>query len=531
VTALHWNANDAAVNTLTVANDHTFFVGSAQVLVHNDSCPGIEIVHYFTGSRFEAASAARADAVREAGLGSDRVDVLSTSGHIPGRIVGQQSADGLRGFRYDWDEQKGFHVNWWDRTGGKKRDSWRYGANVITGGTYDDFLYFLERGGTRGRWDRRQDFLMGDEINCGTDLAQRGKSVQRLIAALHDQDPSVRIGAVTVLGERKSPEAVPALISLLHGVDGHMRHRVADALGEIGDARAVDPLIPLLHDQDSDLRLYIADALGAIGDARATEPLLRAMAASSPGSFLTEAVIGAIRQLGRPAVPLLIVHLTDPDNKVRATAANLLGLLQDPMAVDALLEAAGDPDAHFRGSVVGALGKFQDQRVLKLLVGALADADSNTRRIAAYELGQHRGTVGFPALERALRDDESYDVRAAAANTLGSLGDERAIGPLLRALHDESWLVQCGAARALGALQAKSAVKPLLGLLQRTPPGGIDESTIRWVVARALGRIGDKRALPALRTMLAEEDQLVTGESVQTAANEAITMIEHDHSD
>ncbi len=35
VVAIRWNAGDANVYTLTVANDHTFFVGSARVLVHN----------------------------------------------------------------------------------------------------------------------------------------------------------------------------------------------------------------------------------------------------------------------------------------------------------------------------------------------------------------------------------------------------------------------------------------------------------------------------------------------------------------
>ena len=35
VAAVHWNQGDAPVYTLTVASDHTFFVGTARVLVHN----------------------------------------------------------------------------------------------------------------------------------------------------------------------------------------------------------------------------------------------------------------------------------------------------------------------------------------------------------------------------------------------------------------------------------------------------------------------------------------------------------------
>jgi hypothetical protein len=43
VTALHWNVGDAEVYTLTVARDHTFFVGTARVLVHNATCPTVSL--------------------------------------------------------------------------------------------------------------------------------------------------------------------------------------------------------------------------------------------------------------------------------------------------------------------------------------------------------------------------------------------------------------------------------------------------------------------------------------------------------
>jgi hypothetical protein len=42
VTGLRYNGGHAVVYTLTVAHDHTFFVGSARVLVHNASgCYGM----------------------------------------------------------------------------------------------------------------------------------------------------------------------------------------------------------------------------------------------------------------------------------------------------------------------------------------------------------------------------------------------------------------------------------------------------------------------------------------------------------
>ncbi len=149
VAGLRRNVGRAVVYTLTVAKDHTFFAGAAQVLVHNADCFGREIVKTFTGANvFEAFGKARADAQAEARLGSDVVDFVSEIGPMKGKVVGRQSADGLRGWRLDWDPTnpaKGLHVNWWDKTGGAKRANWRFGANIVAGGTEHDYLYLLNR--------------------------------------------------------------------------------------------------------------------------------------------------------------------------------------------------------------------------------------------------------------------------------------------------------------------------------------------------------------------------------------------------
>ena len=61
-----------------------------------------------------------------------------------GEITGRMSSDGLRGSQIDYAPSKGFHVNWWDRTGGAARASWFYGANTIEGGTQDQFWQLLQ---------------------------------------------------------------------------------------------------------------------------------------------------------------------------------------------------------------------------------------------------------------------------------------------------------------------------------------------------------------------------------------------------
>lgn len=95
-------------------------------------------------ARFGSLNEARAAARAAAGLGDDAVSFVQKVGPFKGRVTGMQSPDGLRGWRVDFDKTKGYHVNWWDKTGGVKRAAWKYGANIIQGGTLDDFWNFMQ---------------------------------------------------------------------------------------------------------------------------------------------------------------------------------------------------------------------------------------------------------------------------------------------------------------------------------------------------------------------------------------------------
>ncbi len=80
-------------------------------------------------------------------IGEETIPFLSEVGPNIGKTVGRMSPDGVRGWRIDFDpsdSSKGFHVNWWDRTGGKKRVDWFYGYVQVEGGTEEQFLDLLK---------------------------------------------------------------------------------------------------------------------------------------------------------------------------------------------------------------------------------------------------------------------------------------------------------------------------------------------------------------------------------------------------
>jgi HEAT repeat protein len=180
------------------------------------------------------------------------------------------------------------------------------------------------------------------------------------------------------------------------------RALAAEVLGNLGRKDALLPLCDLLSDPDADVRVVAARSLGRIGDAGATQPLLATLPSRRP--VPAHVVATALMRLGTAAQGALTAALDDPRVPVRATAAEVLGL-------------------------IGAVG----------------------------------ATV---RVESALRADPAVEVRVAAARTLGRLGTRTALAPLLDSLEeDRPAVLRAEAARALGEIGAVTAAPPLTALL------------------------------------------------------------------
>jgi HEAT repeat protein len=84
-------------------------------------------------------------------------------------------------------------------------------------------------------------------------------------------------------------------------------------------------------------------------------------------------------------------------------------------------------------------------------------------------------------------------VRRRAVMSLGQLGGNDAVQPLIGALCDPDTVVVVWAIKALGSLGDTCALEPLLSLL------GVQ--SFQTDVAEALARIGDRRAIEPLRAV------------------------------
>jgi HEAT repeat protein len=111
-------------------------------------------------------------------------------------------------------------------------------------------------------------------------------------------------------------------------------------------------------------------------------------------------------KIGEPAVPAVLPLLTDPDPRIRRTAATTLWGLEAKSrgAVSHLAKALSDEDASVRASVAMALSAIgpEAENAVPALIRTLHDRDSNVQLWAVKALG----AIG-PAAETALPDLES----------------------------------------------------------------------------------------------------------------------------
>ena len=274
------------------------------------------------------------------------------------------------------------------------------------------------------------------------------------------------------------PSVVPELITAALRLNGLAQRRATEALGILADPRATDPLVRLLDEQAGFDLVWTIEALGRIRAARAVPALVR-MAHHSDVTVSMEAV-RALGNQGSSAAPALL-ELIDPKH----------GSIGGALWVEQELVRIGTP-------------------AVPALIDALAGGRVEVRRTAASVLGSISDPVAIDALTRGTQDRDAL-VRLHSIDALGNLG-EPAISPLLSALDapdNQDAFLASRAARALATIGA-AAVPAIITDLQRSLP-----MRKRAAIAEALGAIGARDGLGALRKLLDDPETLVRSEAAK----------------
>ncbi len=233
------------------------------------------------------------------------------------------------------------------------------------------------------------------------------------------------------------------------------------------------------------------------------------------------------RQAAQTAMGVLAIHwpigilLGREDPLMRASAAYGLGVLADPEALDALIQAlTTDEDARVRVEAVDALAILGKGRAEEPLLQALeTDPDAIVREAAARALGTLKTGWTGERMVPVLLSDAAPEVRAAVALALGAIRNDVALLPLLDARSDDAspevraaadealdeWdytalleilltaedpLQRAAAARLMGERRYPAASGEMVPILSSDPV-----PLVRAEVALALGEIRNREAL------------------------------------
>ncbi len=321
---------------------------------------------------------------------------------------------------------------------------------------------------------------------------------EALIGLLQDQDADLRLQAALALGSQRAPAAVPALIGALADADPNVRFHAVEALGRLASADAIEPLVAIAESGDFFLAFPAIEALVRISDpsiAPRLVPLLQDPMLAGP-------VAEALAQIGdEEVVRPLVAALVRPGAPVVPI-------------VDALAQIHRRAQETVRdgGSVADTVARVLTPGAAERILDAIPHTSGAHLRSLVIVVGWLRG----PAIQRALAQLLGASaVHHEAIEALVRFGAP-AVDLLVEQLGREEGDTRRAAVVALGRIGDRRAVPALVGLLG---PGTRD----LWVaVAGALARIGDGGAFEPLLGLLGDPDA-----AIRQAAIGALNSIGH----
>jgi HEAT repeat protein len=346
-------------------------------------------------------------------------------------------------------------------------------------------------------------------ILCGL----RTTESRAALAEFMDKYPSNALALTSSSYDRKLPQIYDLLVRQLSATNLQpvVRESAIRNLGTCGRSNAI-PLLLQLITNEPELSAR-ADALEALAQlhAIATVPVLTNLLITSPNSEFRCAVARTLGSMGdKRATPVLLATLNQNNYPALPQAAcDALGALGDPSAIPALLKFATKRNP-LRTLTVNAIGEIGGPQAVAFLVSELRrmkDSEDSTYLVELLEACQLTPDPSFVPF--VIEDLDHIDERVvhAAAKACGRLNATAAIPQLIALTTSGGKNVRAAACRALGELGDSRALPVLVRVLQQDR---CEEARVK--AAEALALIGNTGPIPDLRIALNDRAEAVRNE-------------------
>lgn len=354
------------------------------------------------------------------------------------------------------------------------------------------------------------------------------EDIPLLIGALNDNDPVVRLGAVAALDKIDNKEALISVAEMVNDENSKVRESALRYLVNHGNQDTIPYLIQILNNPNSrdEEVMQATIALEKNKDVSAIEPLIsnfrRRLSILYENKIinLTENILCSF---GETAIPHLISALETEDDKVRAYAAETLGMTKNREATLPLIKAYEDNKSprYVKSYIFKALALIGDNSAIDLMGKTLIDKkeDLTLREDAAEALGMFKDSkatrplitvLEYPEIKAFLYNRLGYK----AAKSLGKIGDKSAVMPLIDVLNGGITRMQQGAAEALGEIGDKSAIPPLMDLIKKigNKANSLEKNpSLFWLrvhIVKALALLEEKEAIPLIEDLIKDTKEI-----------------------
>ena len=307
------------------------------------------------------------------------------------------------------------------------------------------------------------------------DLAEAGLSPEVILPFRENPKEEVRLAAVQVLSQMRSPRVLAVLLPIIFSGQEEMQSAARTGIVQLGP-EALREIIEKYQDFPKEGRYRMMEIIGLLESGGEAELELRR------DNLLREIIT-------RP-------HSDLEEKAEAALAVGRLGLVGMAGALADLLDA---PEETLSAAALSAMrflsGRHKDQ-IVKVILSRINEGSETLRRNLILLLGEIQAEGVTADIVLALKAEDP-GVREAAAIALADIGASETEEELILCLADEDPRVRMRSAQALGTMRIRKAVEPLRHALQD------EDLWVRAAIAESLGQIGaaDPSVIEALNQL------------------------------
>jgi len=328
-------------------------------------------------------------------------------------------------------------------------------------------------------------------------------------------DEEVSKGAlIEILRVHKQDLSVHELMQRAYDLEPRETAALFKIIRETLKPDMVPDLIARMGGKDPVIKIHLMQLLSKFDKTEITQAL--EMQLRDPNKMVRSAALGALGSRGdKVNVEKVAAVLVDPDLDVQSKAVDVLIKANHPDTVKYLVTALKDESEYARRAAVEVLNEIGDEDSVKDLLGAIKDDDWWVRSRAGDALAEIGGPRVVDSVVSLISDDDE-EIRRTAIEILNATKSDRAEDHLIKATDDSDWWVRERAIDALSKMGSKKALPKLETMLGQNPKTDT-------VVVRALGKLGNHKHIAQILPMLKRPER-----EIQLEAIKAISHLSND---